>query len=80
MQGRALRTVGRCRSSSESDRLGRDSQDYQESGHTNVAVTETGCGAGPQIEMRLEERIQSPEIDFHQLQELFVIHEIIKTK
>lgn len=53
----------------ESDRPECESQDCQRSGHTNVAVTERGCGAGPQIEMRLEERIQSLEIDPHQIQE-----------
>lgn len=72
--------AGRCRAILEPDRPGYEPPDCQRSGCSNVAVTKTGRGTGPQIEMRLEERSQSPEIDPHQIQEEFVIHEIIKTK
>lgn len=64
----------------ELDGLGREPQDCQRSGHTNVTVTETACGAGPQIDTRLQEGIQSPEIDLHQIQEEFISHKTIKTK
>lgn len=45
--------------------------------HSDVTAPETERGAGPQTETRLENRIQSLEIDPRQIQEEFIIHKII---